>query len=445
VFEPTERHKKIQGNLLLIFGFCLLVFSFVPMKRIFLHGWAYRNVFAHNMPKGLERTYSSKYIMMLEKNRKKNKKIYRGVNQRPDIILVIVESLSSCHSKYFSGINDYTPHLDTIAKDNLSLMSFFANGFTTEHGLIALLTAETPLPMTGIQGHEAFNGFDKKDSVPFFLDRAGYMTFFLTTGDLGFTNKGAWLRRIGFDDVEGAETSFYKGWPHFAFNAPPDEALYDYALKRINGFDLDRRPYFMVLETVSSHLPFLDPMGRSNTEKAVFNYVDQQLGRFYRQLVDLGFFKNGVLIITSDHRVMAPLSEAELDLFGNSAFSRIPLVVVTGDGKKGQIDAPFQQTDLYSSLKWLVSDRYEMSLWDGNFLRPEPTAPFCILQPMVNDYDLVYARCGLKEGFIKLQGDETYLCRGRIDPKTARAIIERINSRRILRDQRNANDVKPQG
>jgi hypothetical protein len=33
-------------------------------------------------------------------------------------------------------------------------------------------------------------------------------------------NKGARLRQIGFDDVEGGGTSFYEGWPHFAFNAP---------------------------------------------------------------------------------------------------------------------------------------------------------------------------------------------------------------------------------
>lgn len=439
MFEPTERHRRTQGNLLLIFGVCFLIFSFIPMNRIFLHGWAYRNVFAHNMPKGLERPYSNNYIAVLENTWKKTN-ISEGSNQRPDIILVIVESLSSCHSKYFSGIYDYTPNFDAIAADNLSFTSFFANGFTTEHGLIALLFGETPLPMVGAGRHEAFDGYSQKDSVPFLLKREGYVTFFLTTGDLGFTNKGAWLTQIGFDDVEGAETPFYKGWPHFAFNAPPDEALYDYALRKMAGLDGDQRPYFIVLETVSSHLPFLDPMGRSNTEKAVFSYVDQQLGRFYHKLVARGFFKRGVLIITSDHRIMAPLSKAELDLFGNSAFSRIPMVVVTGDGRKGKFDAPFQQTDLYSSLKWLVSDKYERDSWNGNFLQTEPSPPYCILQRMVNDYDLVYARRGFEEGFIKLQGDETYLYRGRIGPEAAREIIERINGSRVLRNQRNVKD-----
>ena len=436
LFQVTGRYKKLHGNLLLICGLCFSIFSFVPMDRIFLHGWAYENLFTYNMPKGLEEPYSNNFIAALKEKQEKRKEICEGVGKRLDVILVIVESLSSCHSQFFSGINNYTPHLDAIAKKNLGFTNFFANGFTTEHGLIALLLGEVPLPIVGAERHDAFEGYYQKESVATFLNRVGYKTCFLTTGDLGFTNKGVWLARIGFDAVEGAETSFYKEWPSFAFNAAPDEALFAYAIKRIGNLNSDQQPYFMVLETVTSHLPFLDPEGKSNTEKAVITYVDRQLGVFYNRLEDFGFFSNGVLIITSDHRIMAPLSKAELDLYGGSAFARIPMVVASGGKKKGKIDASFQQTDLYSSLKWLVSDQYEKDPWNGNFLHPEPTPPFCILKNMANDYDLVYARCGSEEGYIKLRGDGTYLCQGRIKPENVKLIIEKISSNRIFRDQK---------
>lgn len=436
LFQVTGRYKKLHGNLLLICGLCFSIFSFVPMDRIFLHGWAYENLFTYNMPKGLEEPYSNNFIAALKEKQEKRKEICEGVDKRLDVILVIVESLSSCHSQFFSGINNYTPHLDAIAKKNLGFTNFFANGFTTEHGLIALLLGEVPLPIVGAERHDAFEGYYQKESVATFLNRVGYKTCFLTTGDLGFTNKGVWLARIGFDAVEGAETSFYKEWPSFAFNAAPDEALFAYAIKRIGNLNSDQQPYFMVLETVTSHLPFLDPEGKSNTEKAVITYVDRQLGVFYNRLEDFGFFSNGVLIITSDHRIMAPLSKAELDLYGGSAFARIPMVVASGGKKKGKIDASFQQTDLYSSLKWLVSDQYEKDPWNGNFLHPEPTPPFCILKNMANDYDLVYARCGSEEGYIKLRGDGTYLCQGRIKPENVKLIIEKISSNRIFRDQK---------
>ena len=436
MFQVTGRNKKIHGRLILICGLCFSIFSFVPVDRIFLHGWAYQNLFAYNMPKGLEEPYSSDFIAALKEKREKRKQICEGASKRIDIILVIVESLSSCHSQFFSGINNYTPHLDAISKENLSFTNFFANGFTTEHGLIALFLGEVPLPIMGTVQHSAFEGFYQKESTAAFLNKVGYKTFFLTTGDLGFTNKGAWLTHIGFDTVEGAETFFYKKWPRFTFNAAPDEALFAYAVKRIENLNSDQRPYFMVLETVTSHLPFLDPEGRSNTEKAVITYVDQQLGIFYNKLEDCGFFSNGILIITSDHRIMAPLSKAELDLYGASAFARIPMVVASGGKRKGKIDASFQQTDLYSSLKWFVSDQYAKDPWNGNFLHPEPTPPFCILKSMANDYDLVYARCGLEEGYIKLQGEGTYLYQGRINPENVRLIIEKISSNRIFRSQK---------
>jgi len=435
LFQVSGRHKKMYGRIFLSCGLCFAIFSVIPVNRIYLHGWAYQNIFAYNMPRGLEEPYSNGFIAALKEKRKTRKETCKGAGKRDDIILVIVESLSSCHSQFFSGIKNFTPELDVIAKENLSFTNFFANGFTTEHGLIALLLGEVPLPIVGTGKYLAFDDYYQKESITAFLNDVGYKTVFLTTGDLGFTNKGAWLAHIGFGTVEGSETPFYEEWPRFAFNAAPDEALFSYAINWVENLKSDQRPYFMVLETVTSHLPFLDPEGKSNTEATVINYVDRQLGTFYNRLEKSGFFTNGILIITSDHRIMAPLSKAELDLYGDSAFARIPMVVATGGKRKGKIDACFQQTDVYSSLKWFVSDQYEKDPWNGNFLQPEPKPPFCILNGMANDYDLVYARCDSEEGYIKLRGDRTYLRQGRIKPEKLRLIIERISSERIFRDQ----------
>ena len=75
LFQVTGRHKKIHGRLLLICGLCFSIFSFVPMDRIFLHGWAYQNLFAYNMPKGLEEPYSNNFIAALKEKREKRKEI----------------------------------------------------------------------------------------------------------------------------------------------------------------------------------------------------------------------------------------------------------------------------------------------------------------------------------------------------------------------------------
>lgn len=68
----------MHSRLLLISGFCFVLFSFFPMKRIYLHGEAYQNIFAYNMPKGYDREYSSGFITALEEKREKRKKIVKG-------------------------------------------------------------------------------------------------------------------------------------------------------------------------------------------------------------------------------------------------------------------------------------------------------------------------------------------------------------------------------
>lgn len=434
----NRRWKNLHSRALLTTGICFACISLIPVDRIVLYGWAYENIFTYNMPKGIDQPYSTEFTGTLNGGvREKEIDIVRGAGKHPDILLVVIESLSSSHSRFFSGINNYTPHLDAIAKENFSFTNFFANGFSTEQGLIALFLGETPLPSVNAGGRGAFRGYYRDTSVPALLTSAGYDTFFITTGDISFTNKGEWLKRIGFSEVYGSELPAFRDRPKFAFNAAPDKDLYAFALEKIKRLRENRHPWFMAIETVSSHLPFIDPEGRSNTEAAIMGYVDRQLGLFYEKLKGTGFFNDGLLIITSDHRVMAPLSKTELDRFGKSAFARIPLVVAFKDRQRGKSEEYFQQTDLYESLKWLISQEYQKSRWSGNFLHPEPTPPFCILKHMANDYDLVYIRCGSDDGYIKLQGDRTRLIQGRISPEKAAAMIRKINRDRISLDTSN--------
>lgn len=437
LFQFPPCHPKKHPRLLLVCGICLMLLSCIPMNHTCLHGWAYENLFAYNMPKGIDKHYSDGFIRALKEKQERKPDICEGLGQCPNIILLIVESLSSCHSRFFSGINDYTPHLDAIAKENTSFTNFFANGFDTEKGLIALLMGKVPLPGVRLGNYIAFQGFYQKDSLATLLKEAGYETHFTTTGDLSFTNKRAWLSHIGFDVIEGHEVPYFEGWPRYAFNAAPDEALYAYTIEKIVKLSRMKQPYFMVLETVSSHLPYVDPDGFSNTEKKVFTYVDRQIGHFYEKLNNLGFFGDGMLIIVSDHRVMAPLSKAESDVFGDSAFARIPLIVVGGNKKSRKSEMYFQQVDLFSSIIGIVAKQYQKDEWHGNLLGENLSPPFCILKPMANDRDLIYFRCGIiEEGYIELRGDKTRLLSGQISPRKLQKIIDKINRNRIFRNKK---------
>ena len=64
---------------------------------------------------------------------------------KPDIILLIVESLSSINSKKVSGIPGFLEGFDELAEEGVLFKNFFANHQASEGGLIALLGGFPPM------------------------------------------------------------------------------------------------------------------------------------------------------------------------------------------------------------------------------------------------------------------------------------------------------------
>lgn len=73
----------------------------------------------------------------------------QNIPVQKNIVVVVLESFSMYHSQFFSGISDQTPNLDRIARENISFHNFYANGYTTEQALIALILGTPPFPFVG--------------------------------------------------------------------------------------------------------------------------------------------------------------------------------------------------------------------------------------------------------------------------------------------------------
>src|SRR5262249_3092364 len=149
----------------------------------------------------------------------------------------------------------------------------------------------------------------------------GYSAHFFTTGDLGFLDKSKWLKTLHFDSWEGAEQPFYNGWKRRHFNAAEDKALYERFLQWLDARDGDATPWFAYVLTVSTHPPFINPETDQPDEPGAFRYADKEIGMFYDELTKRGFFHNGVLMISGDHRSMSPLFAREQARFGDSALA----------------------------------------------------------------------------------------------------------------------------
>jgi phosphoglycerol transferase MdoB-like AlkP superfamily enzyme len=347
--------------------------------------------------------------------------------------MVVVEGLSMYQSRFFSGLSDITPNLDRIAGRHTAYTRFWANGYTTEGGLIALLGGQVPLPATGqvvFGGGFVYDGFfDLPRSLPRQFDAHGYRTAFLTTGDLAFGGKGDWLATLGFDQVSGAEDPFYDGWPRMHFNAAPDSALYLRALRWIDDQSGDR-PWVLVVETVSSHHPFIEPTTRRKSEPAAFEYADRQLGHFYDALAPR--LDSLMLIVVSDHRTMTPLRPEEMGRFGEEAHALVPLVVAdpAHPGPR-RVDARFQQVDLAASFEAMLSGRSCPTAVRGDLLAMPPAPPRCVLHARADDRGKVVLACGDHQAAIRLHGDDTRVESGSLpDPDN---LVRQVNLERIER------------
>ncbi len=354
----------------------------------------------------------------------------RGV--RINVILLLVESLSAFQSNYFSGVNDWTPELDKIARRETALPNFYANGWTTIGGLISLLSRTYPF----VPEHTAFNKWgsprltdflDVPRSLPRALSKLGYSTEFVAAGDLSFLGQGDWLRQIGFQKlVGGDDPRFAKQKVRGPFNSVPDGLLYDVSLEEITQMPADR-PYFMVVQTFWSHRPFYDLNGgHLDSEEPVIREADTQIGAFYKGLEAAGFFQKGLLFITGDHRAAEPFQTAEFKRFGASAIARIPGIIATRAIKLPPvITQDFQQGDFGASIESLVGDEYCRAPEEGSFLSDPPAPSPCILHSEGLDRDLILVKCGSMQGTVRVAGDATRFVDGGVPDEAT--VIRAVN------------------
>ncbi|MDB5105271.1 MAG: hypothetical protein JWP91_2960 [Fibrobacteres bacterium] len=408
----------------------------LPMQTSsFIYKPLVENVFERNRELLFPIRYSKSFREKLIAGFKDEPVCGPGRNRKMDIIVVIVESLSSYQSFNSAGILDYTPKMDSLASEYSTIPDFYANGWTTQGGLISLMTSAFPI----VPERAEFNEFGSprlKDyasplkSLPRSFRDAGYKTAFYGAGDLTFMDQYEWLRRIGFEEISGDDAPEYSGQPRGIFKSVPDGALYSKALAYNREWGNGDR-HLLVLETFWSHRPYTSPEGDGPaTEESVFRYVDGRFMGFYHGLKDQGFFRNGILIVTGDHRAMLPYRKEEVARYGLSATTRVPLIIIEDSlGLPHRIPGAFSQKDLLPSLIGLISDSSCRSEFEGDFLAARPKEAPCIYHARGDDRDRLYVKCRQEEGIVELKGDLAHVVSGNL--RHSGRIIDKMHYERI--------------
>ncbi|GAM69826.1 sulfatase [Vibrio sp. JCM 19236] len=280
---------------------------------------------------------------------------YNCVTQKPtkpeNIFIFLVESWSIYHSKYYGGDNDWTPKLDYIAENNIAYRNFYSNGYTTEFALLSTIYSQPAIPYgqsIGLTGQIDLHNFKINNSYLNSIHKLGYESFFVTSGDLSFQQKGNWLSKVGFDHIIGADD--YTEDNRFSFNSVEDKFLFEKVIKLSKEQKTSKNIIFV--ENVTTHPPFVTPTpnGVVSSEEYAFKYLDYHLSETINKL------NNGrnLILVLSDHRAMSPLRDYELHNSGTMAGSHTPAFMIW-QGLDIEYHTNFQQSDILSSISGLIS------------------------------------------------------------------------------------------
>ena len=218
---------------------------------------------------------------------------------RPDIVLIIVESLSANVIETLGGTAGITPHLNAYSQEGVLFTHAYASSYRTDRGVVAVMSAFPGQPTSSLMVVPS-----KCHNLPYWsrqLEEQGYHLRFFYGGDEDFTSMRSYLIDAGFYD-RVSDKSFPISDRLSKWGAP-DAVLLDRAAQDILSTERNSdHPSLDVILTLSSHEPFDVPV--HTYDIPYLNgvaYTDSCIGAFVERLRQSPRWDSTLIIITGDH------------------------------------------------------------------------------------------------------------------------------------------------
>ncbi|MGJ8742944.1 LTA synthase family protein [Polaribacter sp.] len=304
--------------------------------------------------------------------------------QKPNVILIIWESLSGKAVGALGGEPTVTENLNRLSKEGILFTNFYANGDRTDKGIPAILSGYYPQPTVSIM--KMPNKTRSLPMLPKKMEELGYKTSFHYGGDLNFGNMNTYLRNAGIKHFVDGNDFDKKDW-NSKWGAH-DHIFMDRFAKDIN--EEKHQPFFKIALTLTSHEPYEilgDYKFGKDTEENKFRsahaYTDKVLGDFIENAKKQSWYKNTLIVIMSDHGHRFPEHKG---VFNSPKKFKIPMLWLGGALHKTgiKIDNIGSQVDFsYTLLNLLKGD----------------TSEFVFSKNMFNNSDEQYAHYIFNKGF----------------------------------------------
>ncbi len=290
--------------------------------------------------------------------------------QRPNIVLIMLESFGAENMMKLGGKQPVAPKLDSLAEQGILFTNFYAAGSRTEQGMVALLSGFPATPMHSVQRNasKVFN----LPMVSRSLKNVGYELNFYYGGYLDYARTNEYLETGLFDNVYD-KTEFSK--MKQSYMGAYDEDLFQFQLdKSVTS----KQPFFSAFLTSSTHVPydgdfnqlFWTKTGESNDYKNAVHYSDSCVVQYIELAKKYDWYKNTLFVLIADH-VNSLSNERD---YNEPLSYKIPLIlygeVIKPEFRGKQITKPAGQFHLPATLLAQLGLDYSKFEFSTNLFNP---------------------------------------------------------------------------
>lgn len=290
----------------------------------------------------------------------------KGQEQKKNVVLISVESLSGDFMKHFGNTQNITPYLDSLADVSMFFTNLYASGTRTVRGLEALSLGLPPVPGQSIVKRPNNANMFTLGGV---FKSKGYTTQYIYGGYSYFDNMKTFFGGNGYDVID-RDSIAEKDIHYQNIWGVADEDEFALAIKTLDKNAALNKPFFTQIMTVSNHRPFTYPEGRIDLPAAkqeregAVKYTDYCINKFLKESSTKPWYNNTVFVIVSDH-CASVAGSAELPVNNY----HIPLIIFSpANVKPSLIKDLTAQIDIAPTLLGLLNFNYKSKFFGQDVL-----------------------------------------------------------------------------
>ena len=280
-------------------------------------------------------------------------------NNRPNIVLFIMESFSAKLIEPLGGAKGATPHFNDYCSNGILFTHLYATATRSDKGISAVLSSFPSL------SHETITMFPEKSAkVPSLcrdLKEQGYNTAFYYGGDINFAGLNSYLINGGYQNI--IDLKDFPNSEAIANWGVPDQFVFDKLFNDIQN--TTEKPFFYTMFTLSNHEPFDIPTkphfkgnDLDNKFLSTAYYTDSCLNDFLEKCKKSGIWENTLFIMVADHGSGIP---------GNTKHHEPPKFHIPLLWLGGVLDTTMKVEQFGSQLDIAKTVLHQMNLDGGEF------------------------------------------------------------------------------